>query len=418
MALPEAEGLRVTFNPPLYLQRQIWVLDILRREKVQSVLDIGCGEGSLLQCLTEPSYTLPPTTSLPPTSPFVLGTGANALADLYLHTIHGLDPCASNLELAILGTSPSSPDRPPFTGYERWTRRNARWMRLEVSLWEGGFEAVNDAFARDAVDAFVASEVIEHLAPELLSLFAPVILGHYRPRLLLLTTPNYTYNQRFTPPGEVSPTGYPDATGRTDRVFRHSDHKFEWTAEEWAAYCNDAASKYGYSVDIGGIGGAVEPDPWSREDALGFASQIALFRRITPDAPQPVKLDELRNFAATSQAVLRAKHIHEPHPLSPDELALPPNLAQVREAAKEAIAYNRKGTLTFNDLWKHGEISLKCMGDVGALVRAFERTHIDPDAWLVEDETEGWETKVTWKSFGASQVPVAQPRNLLTKSAV
>jgi small RNA 2'-O-methyltransferase len=123
------------------------------------VLDIGCGEGSLLQCLTEPSYTLPPTTSLPPTSPFVLGAGASCLTDLYLHTIHGLDPCASNLELAIQGTAPSSLDKPPFTGYERWTRRNARWTSLEVNIWEGGFEAINDAFARDAIDVFVASEV-------------------------------------------------------------------------------------------------------------------------------------------------------------------------------------------------------------------------------------------------------------------
>jgi hypothetical protein len=34
--------LRVTFSPPLYLQRRIWVLDILRREhatEVSHVLD-------------------------------------------------------------------------------------------------------------------------------------------------------------------------------------------------------------------------------------------------------------------------------------------------------------------------------------------------------------------------------------------
>lgn len=32
-------------------------------------------------------------------------------------------------------------------------------MPLEVSLWEGGFEAINDAFEGDKIDAFVASEV-------------------------------------------------------------------------------------------------------------------------------------------------------------------------------------------------------------------------------------------------------------------
>jgi small RNA 2'-O-methyltransferase len=123
------------------------------------VLDIGCGEGSLLQCLTEPSYSLPPTTSLPSTSPFVSGAAASRHADLHLHAIHGLDPCAQNIELAILGTAPHPPNKPPFTGYDRWLRRNARWMRLEVNLWEGGFEAINEAFVEDKIDAFVASEV-------------------------------------------------------------------------------------------------------------------------------------------------------------------------------------------------------------------------------------------------------------------
>jgi small RNA 2'-O-methyltransferase len=197
--------------------------------------------------------------------------------------------------------------------------------------------------------------------------------------------------------------------------YSHSDHKFEWTTEEWAKYCNDSASKFGYSVETGGIGRAVEPDPWMREDTLGFASQVALFRRRTTSTPQPVRLDHLLNFAATPPVVLRAKHIHDPHPLSPDELALPSDSDQVREAAKEAMVYNRKGTLTFNDLWNHGEISLKCMGDIGALVRAFERTHIDPDTWLVEDEAEGWETKLTWKNFGTSQASVWSNPAILTQ---
>lgn len=53
MALPEelseelSDELTVTFSPPLYLQRQIWVLDILRRENVISVcsffFDINLG---------------------------------------------------------------------------------------------------------------------------------------------------------------------------------------------------------------------------------------------------------------------------------------------------------------------------------------------------------------------------------------
>lgn len=183
----------------------------------------------------------------------------------------------------------------------------------------------------------------------------------------------------------------------------HSDHKFEWTTEEWTNYCTDSATNFGYSVEIDGIGLAVEPDPWHREDRLGFASHVALFRRLDSCTPRIARPD-LINFAATSQLILRAKHIHEPHPLSYPELALPSNLDEVRNAVKEAMTANRNGTLTFNDLWKYGEISLKCKGDIGALVRAFERTNHDPDTWLVENEAEAWETRVTWKGYGMSEV--------------
>ena len=41
----------MTFKPPLFIQRQGFVLDALRTIKPKSVLDIGCGEGRLLQCL-------------------------------------------------------------------------------------------------------------------------------------------------------------------------------------------------------------------------------------------------------------------------------------------------------------------------------------------------------------------------------
>lgn len=189
----------------------------------------------------------------------------------------------------------------------------------------------------------------------------------------------------------------------------HSDHKLEWTTEEWTKYCTDSAANFGYSVEVGGVGIAVEPDPWHREESLGFASQVALFRRLNTCASQTVRLG-LENFAATPQIILRAKHIHEPHPLSLDELASPPNLDEVRSAVKEAMTTIRNGTLTFNDLWKHGEISLKCKGDIGTLVRAFERENHDSDTWIVEDKTEAWETRVTWKSYGKSEILISFTR--------
>lgn len=49
----------VTFNPPLYEQRTQWVLDVLRRERVGSVLDVGCGEGRILEALCQPAGSIP-----------------------------------------------------------------------------------------------------------------------------------------------------------------------------------------------------------------------------------------------------------------------------------------------------------------------------------------------------------------------
>lgn len=49
----------VTFTPALSLQRQEWALDVLRREGVTSVLEIGCGQGELLRALCRPAPTIP-----------------------------------------------------------------------------------------------------------------------------------------------------------------------------------------------------------------------------------------------------------------------------------------------------------------------------------------------------------------------
>lgn len=44
----EREELIVTFNPPLYLQRQRWLLSVLTRERVRSVSVNGTSDISLI----------------------------------------------------------------------------------------------------------------------------------------------------------------------------------------------------------------------------------------------------------------------------------------------------------------------------------------------------------------------------------
>jgi len=50
---------RVSFDPHLSLQRQTFLLEALRKVKPRSVLDIGCGEGRLFECLVHCDDALP-----------------------------------------------------------------------------------------------------------------------------------------------------------------------------------------------------------------------------------------------------------------------------------------------------------------------------------------------------------------------
>ena len=49
----------INFNPALSLQRQEFLLQTLRQYQPKSVLDIGCGQGSLLACLCNCDDALP-----------------------------------------------------------------------------------------------------------------------------------------------------------------------------------------------------------------------------------------------------------------------------------------------------------------------------------------------------------------------
>ncbi|KAJ9122627.1 hypothetical protein QFC22_002056 [Naganishia vaughanmartiniae] len=53
------EQVGIRFSPALQMQRIEWALDVLRKEGVRSVLDVGCGEGDLLRVLCEPAATVP-----------------------------------------------------------------------------------------------------------------------------------------------------------------------------------------------------------------------------------------------------------------------------------------------------------------------------------------------------------------------
>lgn len=86
------------------------------------------------------------------------------------------------------------------------------------------------------------------------------IFHEINPRIAIFSTPNADFNELFD---------------MAEGTFRHYDHKFEWTREEFQDWANNICTRYpDYSVIFTGIGSAPEGF-----DHLGCCSQMAVFIR-------------------------------------------------------------------------------------------------------------------------------------------
>jgi 3' terminal RNA ribose 2'-O-methyltransferase Hen1 len=197
----------------LHEQRLQAVVDILKASGARRAADLGCGSGKLLKRL---------------------------MAERQFEEILGLDIGIRGLEIA------------------------ARRLRLDTlnEKQRGRIKLIQGALTyRDArvegFDAAALVEVIEHIDPVRLPSVERAIFEFARPGLVVLTTPNREYNVRF----EAMAPG----------SLRHADHRFEWTRTEFEAWAGGVAERFGYSVQVQGIG---ETDP-----ELGAPSQMAIFER-------------------------------------------------------------------------------------------------------------------------------------------
>jgi 3' terminal RNA ribose 2'-O-methyltransferase Hen1 len=197
----------------LHEQRLTAVLGVIVASGARRVLDLGCGSGKLLAALVrEPG----------------------------LQRIVGLDVSHRALEGAArrLHLDTMAP------------RQRERVQLLHGSL------TYRDTRLR-GFDAAAAVEVIEHLDPPRITAFESSLFGDARPGTVILTTPNAEYNALL--PG--LPAG----------SFRHGDHRFEWTREQFCGWAQGVADRYGYRVELSGIG--------PEDTAAGCPSQLAVFRR-------------------------------------------------------------------------------------------------------------------------------------------
>ncbi|MGW0631531.1 3' terminal RNA ribose 2'-O-methyltransferase Hen1 [Streptomyces sp. NPDC002758] len=181
---------------PLAVQRRDAILDELGRSGAARVLDLGCGQGQLVQALLkDPRYT------------DIVGVDVS---------VRALTIASRRLKLDRMG--------------ERQASR--------VKLFQGSL-AYTDKRLK-GYDAAVLSEVVEHLDPPRLPALEYAVFGSARPRTVLVTTPNVEYNVRW----ESLPAGH----------VRHGDHRFEWTREEFRAWAGAVAERHGYDVEFRPVG--------------------------------------------------------------------------------------------------------------------------------------------------------------------
>ena len=104
-------------------------------------------------------------------------------------------------------------------------------------------------------DAATVVEVIEHLDAPRLTAFERVLFEAAHPKTIVVTTPNVEYNVRFA----TLPAGQ----------FRHKDHRFEWTREQFQQWASRISERFGYAVRFLPVG---EEDP-----QLGAPTQMGVF---------------------------------------------------------------------------------------------------------------------------------------------
>jgi hypothetical protein len=222
---------------------------------------------------------------------------------------------------------------------------------------------------------------IEHLPEDVVEAFAPVLLGNYAPRLLLFTTPSFDFNERFSAPGDRN-WGFPDPTGRTNRIFRHADHKFEWTVEECVKWCKAAGDEWGYDVIIDGLGRSTTKDPWGRDDDSVHASQAVKFQRREGDEWATIRAQKYAEWASRKEEAeshkLLVTHQYEAHFGAQN----PAPREEIAATVKTTIQDIASSEVTIFEIWREDAVSTICGGWLEVLLDVLDQD----DSFLVHRE--------------------------------
>ena len=179
----------------LHEQRLEAVLAAIRESGARSVLDLGCGDGSLLVRLAQ---------------------------DAAVARIVGIDLSSDSLA-RLRKKLQALPDE----------------NREKVELIHGSISEPRRLLA--GFDAAVLVETIEHIDPDRLSLVERRVFQDMRPETVVITTPNGDFNPLL---------------GVPPHRFRHPDHRFEWGRAKFRSWAEGVAERNGYAVTCRDVAGA------------------------------------------------------------------------------------------------------------------------------------------------------------------
>ncbi len=196
----------------LHQQRLKLVLEKIKETGAKKVIDLGCGEGKLIRMM---------------------------LKEKQFQNITGMDVSYSELTKC----------KERLHWDELAPRQKAR-----IDLFQGALTYKDKRL--DGFDAAAIVEVIEHMDENRLNSFERVVFEFAKPKNVILTTPNGEYNVMY----ENLDAG----------TMRHTDHRFEWTREEFENWANKVAENNNYTVQFSPIGEV--------DEKVGAPSQMAIFK--------------------------------------------------------------------------------------------------------------------------------------------
>lgn len=203
-------------QPVLPGLRYQFITDRLLRYKSRTLVDLGCGEGRLVEhVLKSCAFSGIESVAGIDRTASALRQAGKRVASFVEHSAEGhvslQPPSAGQADAAVAqppavpsnvsAPSPSSAAAAPPSSDEPAAAASAtnRWS-TSVTFLHGSFAqpALTTPSAWGALhrpDLATLVEVVEHLDPEPLALLGPVLLDGLQPKVAIITTPNIEYNQ-------------------------------------------------------------------------------------------------------------------------------------------------------------------------------------------------------------------------------